>query len=76
MAPAVNLGGRTSGVKLTWQTALIDGVGSAPQDLSNSEFALAVGFGRVGGGSDGSSRGAFGIAQRRIPARVAGEAEL
>ena len=31
---------------------------------------------RLGGGSDGSWRGAFGIAQRQIPSRMAGECEL
>jgi hypothetical protein len=34
-----------------------------------SEFVLAAGF-LLGGGSDGSWRGALGIAQRQIPARV------
>src|SRR5262249_28376863 len=46
------------------------------QVLSSSEFALAVGFARFGGGSDGSWRGALGITQRQIPARVAGEGKL
>jgi hypothetical protein len=46
-----------------------------PQVLSNREFALAIEFARLGGGSDGSWRGALGIAQRQIPARMAGEGE-
>jgi len=41
--------------------------------LFNPEFTRAVGFARLGGASDGSWRGAFGIAQRQIPARMAGE---
>src|SRR5437899_12289282 len=44
--------------------------------LSSREFAPAVGFARLGGGSDGSWRGALGKAQRRIPSRMAGEGEL
>src|SRR3954465_4091620 len=47
-----------------------------PQVLSNPDFAPAVGFARLGGGSDGGWRGAFGIAQRQISARVAGRREL
>jgi hypothetical protein len=46
-----------------------------PPGLSSFEVALAVGFARLGGGSDGSWRGAFGIAQRQIPARAAGHGE-
>jgi hypothetical protein len=43
----------------------------APKVLSSPEFALAVGFAQLGGGSDESWRGALSIAQRQIPARVA-----
>lgn len=46
------------------------------QVLSSPEFAAAVGFARLGGGSDGSWRGALGIAQRQIPAGMAGQGEL
>lgn len=41
----------------------------APKFYPVLEFALAVGFARMGGGSDGSWRGAFGIAQRLDPRR-------
>src|SRR4029453_19536126 len=37
---------------------------------------MAVGFARLGGGSDGGWRGAVGIAQRQIPARMEGEGKL
>lgn len=37
---------------------------------------IRLGFARLGGGSDGVWRGALGIAQRQIQARVAGEGEL
>jgi hypothetical protein len=47
-----------------------------PQVLSGPEFAVAVGFAGLGGGSDGSWRGALGIAQRQIPARMEGEGKL
>jgi hypothetical protein len=47
-----------------------------PQVLSSSEFAPGAWIARVGVGSDGSWRGALGIAQRRIPSRVTGEGEL
>lgn len=46
------------------------------QVLSSSEFAPAVGCARLGSGSDGVWREAFGIAQRQIPAQVAGHREL
>jgi len=55
---------------------LLDRAVPPHQVLSNPEFAPVVGFAWLGGGSDGSWRGAFGIAQRQIPARVTGEGEL
>ncbi|PWE77151.1 hypothetical protein XF30_10535 [Bradyrhizobium sp. SUTN9-2] len=47
-----------------------------PQISSSSEFAQAMDLPSWDGASDGSWRGAIGIAQRQIPARVAGEGEL
>ncbi|MET4331949.1 hypothetical protein ABIB80_007811 [Bradyrhizobium sp. i1.15.2] len=47
-----------------------------PQVLSNSGFGPAVRFARLGRDRDGSWRGALGITQRQIPARMAGEGEL
>lgn len=44
--------------------------------LSVPEFALAVGFAQLGGGSGGSWRGVLSIAQRQLPALVAGEGEF
>ena len=44
--------------------------------MTLSKFARIVGFARMGGGSGGSWRGAFRIAQGQIPARVAGHGEL
>src|SRR3954454_2435544 len=61
----------------TRQPGIWDGAElTLPQVLSSSEFAPGVLVARLGGGSDGSWRGALGIAQRQIPARMAGEGEL
>jgi hypothetical protein len=47
-----------------------------PPSLSNPEFARGVWVARLDGGSDGSWRGAIGVAQRQIPARIASEGVL
>lgn len=47
-----------------------------PQVLCSPEFVPAIGFDGLGGGSGGRWRGVLGIAQRPVPARVAGESEL
>jgi len=44
----------------------------APNFLSGGEFALGIWIALLGGGSDGSWRGALGTAQRQIPARIDG----
>jgi hypothetical protein len=68
----------------TYRPVQISGISSVnavwhspcPQVLSRPEFALGFWIARLGSGSDGSWRGACGIAQRQIPVRMEGEGKL